>query len=280
MENLSKGLAFLLYLIGVNLIAGFAAYSLGLAVIKMFTRLEKASLAFDRKASGLAIYLGLLHFFIWLLFVMLNYVDASPEDQARLLSRLRGPYWYGVWLQAFICLLLSQGLRIPLLRRNILYRILFGLSYIFTVERLVILTTSLHKDYYTPSTFALLDPWLILLSFLIKGLFFFLICAIILFLGRFLNHKKHKPINGLTLKFLAAFVSLISVGLILNSFSMDFISSIIPGWHTNSESSNNLFSILSLFFAGCLIAFVALFFLWLQLFQWGIGIFNRVRMES
>jgi hypothetical protein len=109
--------------------------------------------------------------------LIVYYFEANEIDRLGFKKRLTGPYSFGIWLQPLFWVLLTQLLRIRIFQKMILYRIIMSILFILTFERLVILSTSFHKD-YLPSSWTMYTsefgfPWLeFLLSIPIKIILF------------------------------------------------------------------------------------------------------------
>ncbi|MEM7162062.1 MAG: hypothetical protein AAF487_06415 [Bacteroidota bacterium] len=58
-----------------------------------------------------------------------------------------GKYWFSAWFEPALHLILGVMFSIELFRRNILFRLVFGLFFTIGMERYVIFITSLHEDY-------------------------------------------------------------------------------------------------------------------------------------
>ncbi|MDC8004100.1 hypothetical protein POV27_08545 [Aureisphaera galaxeae] len=108
-------------------------------MVRIFKRYEKI-VAFDYDACKLTVYLGVIFFIISLGLILVYQWD-----------RAVGPYWFGVFLQPILWLIVTQLLRFEVIRKYFIFRFLIFISFIITFERFVIIVTSLHRDYLPSS---------------------------------------------------------------------------------------------------------------------------------
>ncbi|MBP8157626.1 MAG: hypothetical protein KAX93_04545, partial [Flavobacterium sp.] len=167
-------LQFILDFIQIDLIIGFGWYSIFYFIFRLFKYKKEFLTDFDKNACKTAVTLGVLFFGVWLLASSYNYFfEMDSETKLSYKQRLTGPYSFGLWLQPLFWLLLTQLLRIRLVRKFLLFRLMICLSFILTFERFVIIVTSLHRD-YLPSSWSMfswdfgISWWLFLLSLIIK----------------------------------------------------------------------------------------------------------------
>jgi hypothetical protein len=127
--------------------------------------------------------------------IFVYYIESSPEERTGMINRMFGKYWFGIWIQPLFWFLLSQIFRIKLFSKNILIRIFASFFLIFSIERLVIISTSLHRD-YLPSSWTMYSDLGIyssffILSILLKILFFMLFVWLFTFIANKINQLRN-----------------------------------------------------------------------------------------
>ncbi len=136
----------------------------------------------DQVAVKSAIFFGIIYLigFIW---------DLPGSD------RLFGKYWIGVWSNPFTYFFLTQLLWFERIRINKLIRALIALWTLFVLlfEKVVIIMTSLHRDYVNPAGNLWLDFFI---SLLIKVFVFALLLTVIMAVKQLIRkhvNKLHPP---------------------------------------------------------------------------------------
>ncbi len=118
-----------------DLIIGFAIYSILYSAIHLRNRNKKIYPNFDDSAIAVVTALGFIYAFNWVVLVLAAYFD--DHFSVHLL------------IQPSLWILLAILLRRPKLKRNILLRVIYSTSFIFTIEIMVIMGTYFHRDYST-----------------------------------------------------------------------------------------------------------------------------------
>ncbi len=154
---MSNVLSFSLKVICVDLMPGFGIYSLLFWIVRLLPNECERLIQFDKSVTKLVIYLGVTFGFLFVARLLYYYITSNSElDIAQLKNRLFGPYAFGVWLQPVFWVLITQLLRIRILRVSILYRVIMSLLFIFSFERIVIFTSLFHRD-YLPSSWSMIS---------------------------------------------------------------------------------------------------------------------------
>ncbi len=152
---MSDALRFCLEVIRVDLIPGFGIYSILFGITRFALPQKNWLVQFDKSATSLVIYLGIGFGTIFIINLILIYSSLNTfEEISEFNNRLFGRYAFGVWLQPIFWVILTQLLRIKKLSTSIVYRVLISLLFIFSFERIVIISTSFHRD-YLPSTWSM-----------------------------------------------------------------------------------------------------------------------------
>lgn len=107
-----------------------------------------------------------------------------------------GKYWFGYWVQPLLWISITQLLRIKAIKKNIILRILFSILLIHSIERIIIIITSFHRD-YLPSSWTMysdfqLYPSNIMLSLLLKIILFLTFVGIFHLINKKIKSFKNK----------------------------------------------------------------------------------------
>ena len=178
----------------MDFFTAFGLYSFLFLISSIF--INKATFyKFDEEAKKFISFVGFLYIIIWFLGIFVYYIESSPEERTGIINRMFGKYWFGIWIQPLFWFLLSQIFRIKLFSKNILIRIFASFFLIFSIERLVIISTSLHRD-YLPSSWTMYSDLGIyssffILSILLKILFFMLFVWLFTFIANKINQLRN-----------------------------------------------------------------------------------------
>lgn len=176
-------LDFLLDFIRTDLMIGFGWYSIIFFTLKWCSVKKEFLVNLDKYACKAVVFLGILFMAVWIILVFSNYLimmDVAEKIEFR--QRITGPYAFAFFLQPIFWLLLTQSLRIHVVRRFLLLRLFICLCFILTFERFVIIVTSFHRD-YLPSSWTMYTPvgipwWEFALAFFVKMIEFLLIAVL------------------------------------------------------------------------------------------------------
>lgn len=125
---------------------GFAAYSLAFVLLNFHISFNfKLGENLDHSATLLFRIAGMIYLIIWIIIFNI----AITDDEHRLVNRMFGPYWYGFWMYPVTNLGVSQLFWIRKIRNSKAYRIIFSIALLFVMsyEKIVIIVTSLHRDF-------------------------------------------------------------------------------------------------------------------------------------
>lgn len=178
----------------VDFFTAFGLYSFLFLISSIFIK-KTTFYKFDEEAKKFISFVGFLYIIIWFLGIFVYYIESSPEERTGMINRMFGKYWFGIWIQPLFWFLLSQIFRIKLFSKNILIRIFASFFLIFSIERLVIISTSLHRD-YLPSSWTMYSDLGIyssffILSILLKILFFMLFVWLFTFIANKINQLRN-----------------------------------------------------------------------------------------
>ncbi|GLB52540.1 hypothetical protein NBRC110019_15800 [Neptunitalea chrysea] len=177
MNQLLQGIEYYLF---HYVFKSFGLYTLFYILWILFKRNNKSVKKYDAIACKLMGTIGIVMGILVTVNTLLwYYQEATLEQQQHYLQRLTGSYGYGIWFNPLLLLVLSQLLWIPFLRKALLYRLLTLPFFLFTIEQIIILTTSFHRD-YLPSSYhtaiPILEIIIALIGFLLVtgGIYYFL----------------------------------------------------------------------------------------------------------
>lgn len=191
---MNENIISILKTLAVDFFTAFGLYSFLFLISSIF--IKKATFyKFDEEAKKFISFVGFLYIIIWFLGIFVYYIESSPEERTGMINRMFGKYWFGIWIQPLFWFLLSQIFRIKLFSKNILIRIFASFFLIFSIERLVIISTSLHRD-YLPSSWTMYSDLGIyssffILSILLKILFFMLFVWLFTFIANKINQLRN-----------------------------------------------------------------------------------------
>jgi len=172
-------------IITIDIPIGFGLYSILFFIFRYFSKQKKLLNDFDESACRLMEYAGIVFGVLWMAEILISYYELNNEiEKSAFQHRLFGVYWFGFWLQPLFWIFLTQLLRIKILRKSLIYRLVLSLLFYFTFERIVILTTSLHRDYLPDSWGLDISPSEIILGLTAKTILFILFVSIFHFGNR------------------------------------------------------------------------------------------------
>ena len=182
---------FNLELLILDFFTAFGLYSFLFLILSIFIK-KIAFYQFDNQAKNFISFVGVLYIIFWVSGTIVYYIDCNPVEKSVMIDRMFGKYWFGIWIQPLFWFALSQIFRIKFLSKNILIRIFASFFLIFSIERLIIIISSFHRD-YLPSSWTMykqLDiyPSNFILSILMKILIFMLF----VWLFTFISNKIHQ----------------------------------------------------------------------------------------
>ncbi|MCV2484236.1 hypothetical protein OD917_04825 [Flavobacterium sp. SH_e] len=138
----------------------------------------------NNQSNRFITFIGIAYLIVFLLATIIELNISDEESKNYLLNRMFGKYWFGFWLQPLLWFSMSQLLRIKSIQKSILLKLIFSFFFIISIEKIVIIATSFHRDYlpssWTMSTYSyssnLFLELLIKFSiFLISAVFFMMI---------------------------------------------------------------------------------------------------------
>jgi hypothetical protein len=176
----------------IEIFQAFGLYTCLYVLLRIFGVNKPILKTFDEVAVKIVVVSGVIFAIAWGISIILTLTGFFGEEIRSLVSRrMVGRYWFGYWLQPATYVLLSQLLRLNKIRNSLPVRFVFSCFLIISYELLVILSTSLHRD-YLPSK--LNDGNNILstlfLGILFRLIFFILLTSIVLFVLKWIKKSK------------------------------------------------------------------------------------------
>lgn len=182
---------FTLHLINQDFFTAFGLFTILYLFLSIFIKKE-ILYQIDEEANKFISFIGILYLIIWIIGIILEFNILNEEDKIYMLNRIFGKYWFGFWIQPLLWVVITQLLRFKKIRKNIIIRLFFSLLLMVSIERMVIIYTSFHRD-YLPSSWTMYNeldiyPSNLILSILMK------FCIFLIFVGifRFVNDRIKK----------------------------------------------------------------------------------------
>ena len=136
----------MLHLIDLCLFAGYGLYTFVWIVVSLFYKNNLLIKGIDKSANYIAIVSGLFYLVLWIIGLWISLNDPEQGDYLR--RRLSGPYAFGIWLPPVLLFVASQLLWIPFVQKRKMIRFIIGFLLFLSIEKFVILTMPLHRDYF------------------------------------------------------------------------------------------------------------------------------------
>lgn len=161
----------------------FGLYTILYAIVTIFTKNQKIK-TIDEEAAKFISLIGIIFSIIWILCIVVELNILNEEAKAAMIRRMFGKYWIGFWTQPLLWIAITQALRYSRIRKNILIRLIISVFLILTIEKMVIIITSFHRDYLPsswtmynesdiyPSNFIIAILFKITIFLLIVGLYY------------------------------------------------------------------------------------------------------------
>lgn len=143
-------LLFSLEVILVDLFSAYGLITIISVLLSLFFKnqiLNKINNQSDRFIS----FIGIVYLIVWLLATIVELNISDQENKDYLLRRMFGEYWFGFWLQPILWFSMSQLLRIKSIQKNLFLKLIFSFFFILSIEKIVIVIVSFHRDYLPSS---------------------------------------------------------------------------------------------------------------------------------
>jgi molybdopterin-containing oxidoreductase family membrane subunit len=104
------------------------------------------------------------------------------EEYYSLLIRLTGPYWYGYWIYPITYGIVPHLLWVRKIRNLKAVHVVVALLFLFAlyIEKIIIIVTSLHRD-YVPASWSMLPGYSLIYDWLISLIIFAIVLTVVHF---------------------------------------------------------------------------------------------------
>lgn len=192
---MTEKIIFTLHLINQDFFTAFGLFTILYLFLSIFIKKE-ILYQIDEEANKFISFIGILYLIIWIIGIVVEFNILNEEDKISMLNRIFGKYWFGFWIQPLLWVAITQLLRFKKIRKNILLRLLFSLLLILSIERMVIIYTTFHRD-YLPSSWTIYNeldiyPSNFILSTLMKFCIFLIFVGIFHFLSDRIKRLKFR----------------------------------------------------------------------------------------
>ncbi|AWH72684.1 hypothetical protein DCS32_00400 [Dokdonia sp. Dokd-P16] len=140
----------------IDLFYTFGFYSIIYFITTRFSKDITLLNKFDKYAVNAIISGGIIWFSLWLIGTFLWYFELNDElDKIDYIDRIfYSDYSFYYWGQNIFWLILTQLFRLKKISKKLILRILTSLMFVLTFERIIILITTIHRD-YLPSSWSM-----------------------------------------------------------------------------------------------------------------------------
>lgn len=163
-------IVFSLNLLWQDFFTAFGLYTILYFTLTIFTKNQKIK-AIDEEATKLISLIGILFAITWIISIIVELNVLNEEDKALMLKRICGKYWFGFWIQPLLWITLTQALRYTKIRKNALIRLIISVFLLLSIEKMITIITSFHRD-YLPSSWTMYNELDIYPSNFILAIFF------------------------------------------------------------------------------------------------------------
>lgn len=174
-------IVFSLNLLWQDFFTAFGLYTILYFTLTVFSKNQKIK-TIDEEATKLISLIGILFAITWIISIVVELNVLNEEDKALMLKRICGKYWFGFWIQPLLWIAITQALRYTRIRKNALIRLIMSVFLLLSIEKMIIIITSFHRD-YLPSSWTMYNeldiyPSNFILAILFKITVFLLIVGI------------------------------------------------------------------------------------------------------
>lgn len=178
---MKENILLILQILIIDFFIAFGLYSILFLLVSIFAK-NAFLYKIDEESKKLISFLGIVYLVVWFIGIFVFYLESNTVEKNSMLNRMFGKYWFGFWLQPLLWFTITQFLRIKRVSKNVFLRIIFSVFLIISIERYVIIITSLHRD-YLPSSWTMFNdlgiyPTDFFLALLVKMIMFLLFVGI------------------------------------------------------------------------------------------------------
>ena len=147
---MTEKIIFTLHLINQDFFTAFGLFTILYLFLSIFIKKEILH-QIDDEANKFISFIGILYLIIWIIGIIVEFNILNEEDKISMLNRIFGKYWFGFWIQPLLWVVITQLLRFKKIRKNILLRLLFSLLLIISIEKMILISITFHRDYLPSS---------------------------------------------------------------------------------------------------------------------------------
>lgn len=148
-----------LRIIQVDFYIPFGVFTILFVIVSFFVRKDHFVFKIDEQACRFISFMGVVFCAIFMMGIFLLFMNGTEEEKQSMIDRMFGHYWLGFWLPPLLYIFLPQLLRLEKIRNSKIIRLILSIFFIISIERYVILMTSLHRDYLPSSWNLSISLW-------------------------------------------------------------------------------------------------------------------------
>lgn len=192
---MTEKIIFTLHLINQDFFTAFGLFTILYLFLSIFIKKEILH-QIDEEANKFISFIGILYLIIWIIGIIVEFNILNEEDKISMLNRIFGKYWFGFWIQPLFWVVITQLLRFKKIRKNILLRLLFSLLLILSIEKMILISITFHRD-YLPSSWTMYNeldiyPSNFILLILLKIFIFLIFVGIFRFVSDRIKSLKFR----------------------------------------------------------------------------------------
>ncbi|UOK42227.1 MULTISPECIES: hypothetical protein [Flavobacterium] len=144
-----ENIDFILQTIRIVFFVTFGMYSIIYIILSIFIKNSIIDII-DKTSNKLISFIGIVFLISWISLIITNFINISEPERDEILDRMFGKYWFGFWIQPLLWIMISQLLRFEKIRKLKFLRLFFSILFFATIEQLIIIFISSHRDFTNP----------------------------------------------------------------------------------------------------------------------------------
>lgn len=181
----------------IDLFTSYGLMTILILILSIFIKKDIVK-KIDEYSNRLISFIGILYSIVWIIIILIELNNIDPESRIELINRMFGKYWFGFWLQPLLWFSLSQLLRFKSVQKNVLLRLIFSFLFIFSIEKMIMIIVSFHRD-YLPSSWTMYSsiyPSNIFLELLLRISIFLILIGVYTIIDKKFNNWKTSKIKS------------------------------------------------------------------------------------